>query len=128
MRRASTFALAVAAEPRDGAQYHRRNDERWSLMSVNVAAELVGFDPLGRAFQQNPYPFFEAMRAASPLWTDPATGLGFVTRHDLVARMLRDTETFSSAIGATPNEPPPAEVAEQVAAIKSQGWSVRRRC
>ena len=91
-------------------------------MSLNVPTGLVGFDPLGRAFQQNPYPVFEVMRAAAPVWIDPATGLGFVTRHDLVARMLRDTETFSSAIGATPNEPPPAEVAEQVAAIKAQGW------
>ncbi len=91
-------------------------------MNVNMPDELVGFDPLGEAFQQNPYPFFEVMRAAAPVWVDPATGLGFVTRHDLVARMLRDTETFSSAIGATPNEPPPAEVAEQVAAIKAQGW------
>jgi cytochrome P450 len=91
-------------------------------MTADALAELVGFDPLGEAFQQNPYPFFEAMRAASPVWIDPATGLGFVTRHDLVARMLRDTQTFSSAMGATPNEPPPAEVADEVAAIKAQGW------
>ncbi len=89
---------------------------------MNVPDALVGFDPLGEVFQQDPYPFLEAMRVAAPVWVDPATGLGFVTRHDLVARMLRDTETFSSAIGATPNEPPPADVAEQVAAIKAQGW------
>ncbi len=91
-------------------------------MTTIAPVDLVGFDPLGHAFQQNPYPFFELMRAAAPVWIDPITRLGFVTRHDLVARMLRDTETFSSAMGATPNEPPPNEVADDVAAIKARGW------
>lgn len=84
--------------------------------------DLAELDPYGRAFQQNPYPWFDAMRAASPVHIDQRTGLGFVTRHDLVTAMLKDTATYSSAFGSTANEPPPPDAAEAIAAIKAQGW------
>lgn len=87
-----------------------------------MASILDGFDPYDPAFQQDPFPFLAAMRETSPAWQRPGTNQFFVTRHDLVSAMLRDTETYSSAYGATPNDPPAPHLQEQIDAIKSQGW------
>lgn len=83
---------------------------------------LDRFDPFADEVQQHPYPYYEAMRATSPAWHLPGTDLYFVTRHDLVSAMVRDTATFSSAFGATPNEPPPPHLVESIETIKAQGW------
>jgi cytochrome P450 len=80
-------------------------------------------DPYGSEFQQNPFPFYTAMREASPAWHLPGTVLYFITRFDLVAQVLKDTVTFSSAFGATAAEPPKPHIVEQIDAIKRQGWT-----
>ncbi len=87
-----------------------------------TASLLDHFDPYSHAVQQNPFPYYAAMRESSPAWRLPGTDLHFITRYDLVARMVRDTETYSSAFGATPNDPPAPHLAESVDAIKAQGW------
>lgn len=92
-------------------------------MTKTVASiDLADFDPYGHAFQQDPYPWFEAMRERAAVHVHETTGLGFVTRYDLVTAMLKDTTTFSSAFGVTANDPPPPEVAAEIAEIKSAGW------
>lgn len=83
---------------------------------------LEDFDPFGRAFQQDPFPYYRAMRESSAAWHHPGTDLYFVTRHDLVSAVLKDTATFSSAYGATANEPPKPHLKEQLEAIRSRGW------
>lgn len=94
-----------------------------TIAATSMAApDLSAFDPYGRAFQQDPYPWFEAMRAAAPFYVHEPTGLGFVTRYDLVSAMLKDPATYSSAFGVTPNEPPSADVADAIAEIKRSGW------
>ena len=87
-----------------------------------TASLLDGFDPYDPAFQQDPFPYLAAIRAASPAWHRPGTDQYFVTRHDLVSSMVRDTATYSSAYGSTPNDPPAPHLAEQIDAIKAQGW------
>lgn len=90
---------------------------------MTVTGGLLGsFDPFAHEVQQDPFPFYDEMRRQGPAWNLPGTNLWFVTRHDLVGAMVRDTETYSSAYGATPNEPPPAHLAEQLEAIKAHGW------
>lgn len=91
-------------------------------MSAVTASLLDAFDPYDAAFQQDPFPYLAAMRERSPAWNRPGTNQYFVTRHDLVSSMVRDTETFSSAYGATPNDPPAPHLQEQIDAIKAQGW------
>ncbi len=86
------------------------------------ATLLDGFDPYDHAVQQHPFPYYAAMRACSPAWHMPGTDRYFVTRHDLVMSIARNTTTYSSAFGATPNDPPPAHLVERLEAIKSQGW------
>ena len=62
------------------------------------------------------------MRETSPAWNLPGTDLHFVTRYDLATTILRDTATFSSAYGATANEPPAPHLVERLEAIRRQGW------
>jgi cytochrome P450 len=87
-----------------------------------ATVSLEGLDPFSHEFQQDPFPYFAAMREASPAWHLPGTDLHFITRFDLVSAILKDTATFSSAYGATANEPPKAHLVEQLEAIKSKGW------
>jgi cytochrome P450 len=48
----------------------------------------------------DPYPFFAALRANSPVTKIGPLGLWAVARYDDVLRILRDPETFSSVVGA----------------------------
>ena len=79
-------------------------------------------DPFSYEFQQDPFPYYAAMREASPAWHLPGSDLHFITRYDLATKILRDTATFSSAYGATANQPPKPHLAEQLEAIRRQGW------
>ena len=63
------------------------------------------------------------MREASPAWHLPGSDLHFITRYDVATKILRDTATFSSAYGATANQPPKPHLAEQLEAIRAQGWN-----
>jgi cytochrome P450 len=92
------------------------------MTTTAAPIDLSEFDPYGPVFQQNPYPWFDAMRDGAPVWVNPSSGLGFVTRYDLIIAMLKDTTTFSSAFGVTANEPPPPAAAAEIAEIKSKGW------
>ncbi len=83
---------------------------------------LDDFDPYRPDFQQDPFPYLVAMREASPAWRRPGTDQYFVTRYDLVSVLVRDTEAYSSAFGATPNDPPSPHQAAQIDAIKAEGW------
>lgn len=49
--------------------------------------------------RRNPYPLYDQIRAASPLFRDPASGLTMVFDYDGVKRVLNDHEAFSSRIG-----------------------------
>ena len=49
--------------------------------------------------RRNPYPLYDQVRAASPLFQDPASGLLMVFDYDGVKRVLNDHEAFSSRIG-----------------------------
>lgn len=91
-------------------------------MSPTASSLLDDFDPFRIDVQQNPFPYYAAMRETSPAWQLPGTDLHFITRYDLVSSMVRDTETFSSAFGATPNEPPAPHLAAELDAIKARGW------
>jgi cytochrome P450 len=49
--------------------------------------------------RRNPYEVYDRMRAASPLFQDPESGLFMVFDYDNVKRVLNDHEAFSSRIG-----------------------------
>ena len=59
----------------------------------------VEFNPFDPATMQCPFPHYAQMRAGAPVAFVPQMGMWFVTRHDLVLQVLRDTATFSSRFG-----------------------------
>jgi cytochrome P450 len=50
----------------------------------------MAFDPLSPEFQRNPYPFYDELRASTPLLYWEAWDIWFVTRHAAVDALLRD--------------------------------------
>ncbi len=49
-----------------------------------------------RSVQDDPYPYFDALRAASPVWQEPHYGVFMVTGHDEALAVYNDSATFSS--------------------------------
>jgi cytochrome P450 len=64
----------------------------------------VAFNPFDRAFRADPYPFYDALRAADPVHLSPF-GFTVLTRYDDVARTLRGAE-FARDIEANVTEQP----------------------
>jgi cytochrome P450 len=71
-------------------------------------------------FLQCPYPELARARADSGVCPWPSRGWYVVTRAELVREVLLDTERFSSKVHK--HSQPPAEVADQVAAVRARGW------
>lgn len=58
--------------------------------------ELSSFDPLDPATLQCPYPHYARLRKHAPIHFVESLGVWFVSRHDLVTEVIRDSSTFSS--------------------------------
>jgi len=82
---------------------------------------LTHYDPMDRDVQQCPFAHYAAVRDHGPVLHHEPSGMYFVARHDVVNRVLRDVTTFSS-VGSNRKTVPSAEIADQLAAILSEGW------
>jgi cytochrome P450 len=71
-------------------------------------------------FLDRPVECLAALRANAPACPVDPEGWLLITRHDLVRRILQDTEGFPT-IGSK-HSTPPADVTERVAALRAQGW------
>ncbi|WP_153541065.1 cytochrome P450 [Actinomadura macrotermitis] len=80
----------------------------------------ASFDPLDPGFQQDPYPWYAALREKAPI-VRTAAGLWFVTSRALVAEALARPEVFSSRFG-TPRSPATGETLARIEEIQAQGW------
>jgi cytochrome P450 len=49
-----------------------------------------------RSLQDDPYSYFDALRARSPVWQEPRYGIYMVTGHDEALAVYNDSATFSS--------------------------------
>lgn len=85
------------------------------------AADLDDFNPFDPGVQQCPFAAYAAMREHRPVFHVTGTDLYLVTRHDLVAPILRDPATFSNRFGAT-SERPSGPLAQQLADIQATGY------
>jgi cytochrome P450 len=83
--------------------------------------DLDTYDPTDRAVQQCPFDHYAALRAHGPVFHDRRTGMYFVSRHDVVNAVLRDTDTFSSHGSNTKTQGSP-EAMRRVAEILAEGW------
>ena len=81
------------------------------------------FSPHTENFYQNPYPTYAMLRREAPVYEIPETpGLFFVTTWPLVKAALLDPELFSNVMPPKRRTEPPAEVADEVAALRAQGF------
>ncbi len=80
-------------------------------------------DPHSDAFYQNPYPSYAMLRAEAPVYEIPdQPGLYFVTTWGLVREALLDPGRFSNVLPPARRTEPPAEVVDEIEAIRAQGF------
>lgn len=58
------------------------------------------------ATRRNPYPLYEQMRKATPVFQDPTTGMWMLFDHESVKRALSDHDTFSNIIQSSEGRVP----------------------
>lgn len=66
-------------------------------MSAGVCPVTHEFDPLSAPYLADPYPLYDRLREAEPVFHVPSLDLYIVTRYAEVVQVLRDNETFSAA-------------------------------
>lgn len=88
-----------------------------------AAPTLPHVDPHSDSFHQNPYPQYAALRHEAPVYWVEDEGWCIVSTMELCREVLRNPELFSNTNPEARRSEPPAEVAEEVAAIRAQGFS-----
>ncbi len=84
---------------------------------------LLHVNPHSDDFYQNPFPTYAMLRAEAPVFEIPdQPGLFFVTTWALVREALMDPARFSNMLPPARRTDPPAEVVEEIEAIRAQGF------
>lgn len=84
-------------------------------------ADLDNYDPMDREVQQCPFDHYAALQAHGPVFLHEPSGMYFVSHHDVVIDVVRDTETFSSESSNKKTVGSP-EVTAKIDAILAEGW------
>lgn len=71
----------------------------------DAAAVAASYDPFHDPMLSDPYPFFALARRAAPAFYAPAVDHWVVSRRDDIARVLKDTDTYSASNTITPIHP-----------------------
>ncbi len=82
----------------------------------------LAVDPYSDEFQQRPFPWYQKLRAEAPIYQVPGHDWFMVTTMDLIRQALKDPKTFANGVTSGRRSEPPAEVADQVAAIRARGY------
>ena len=88
---------------------------------MTARVDYTRYDPFAPEMQQNPFPWYAALRENAPVWKHPGSGIVFVSRHSNVSQILADTTTYSSRFASQPTMGG-SEVNRQVAAIMDGGF------
>ena len=83
--------------------------------------DLATFNPFDPDTLQCPFPHYAQMRDEQPVMLLESMGMYLVTRHDLVLKIVRDVETYSSLFGGA-SMPLPAEAREKMAEVVAEGY------
>jgi cytochrome P450 len=84
---------------------------------------LMHVNPHSDDFYQNPFPTYAMLRSEAPVFEIPdQPGLYFVTTWALVREALMDPARFSNMLPPARRTEPPAEVIEEIEAIRAQGF------
>jgi cytochrome P450 len=82
---------------------------------------LDGYDPMDPATQQDPFPYYEALRNEAPVYQGPS-GIYFVSRHDAVLDVLRQPNLYSSQWGNSAGPPPVPGAEEEIKEIFANAY------
>ena len=88
---------------------------------MSTAIDLTRYDPMEREVQQDPFPYYAALRRDAPVFKHPITGIYFVSRLDTVNDVFADPGRFSSQFSNTGTMPGSSEMIEQLKEIASHG-------
>ena len=64
-----------------------------------ITESPIGYDPLSRNVQDDPYPYYHRLLDEAPVYHNPDLGIWALSRYFDVQTALRDWKTFSSAEG-----------------------------
>ena len=87
---------------------------------MSPSVELPELDPFVEDFQQFPFATLALLRERAPVHVMAEPGWYIVTTIELAREVLTDPVRFSNQVSRRTS--PPAEVADEVAAIRSQGF------
>src|SRR6201982_1374614 len=87
---------------------------------MSPSTELPELDPFVEDFQQLPFATLALLRERAPVQRMAAPSRNIVTTNELAGGVLTDPARFSNQVSRRTS--PPAEVADEVAAIRSQGF------
>lgn len=82
----------------------------------------IEFDPLTPTFQQDPFPVYRRLRADAPVCRVPGQDWYMVTTMELIREVLKDPATYANSQPVGRRYEPPAEVADEVAAIRARAF------
>jgi cytochrome P450 len=82
---------------------------------------LEGYSPMDPTTQQDPFPYYAALRQKSAVYPGPG-GMFFVSRHAAVLEVLQQPNTFSSAWANSASAPPAEGVEEEMKSIQADGY------
>ena len=69
---------------------------------MSESVDYERYNPFDPKMQQDPFPWYAALRAHAPVWKHPGTGIVFVSRHGPVSQILADTATYASRVASLP--------------------------
>ena len=88
---------------------------------MSTAIDLNDYDPMKREVQQDPFPYYAALRKEAPVFKHPATGIYFISRLDTVNQVFADPATFSSQFSNTGTMPGSPGVLKKLQEIAERG-------
>ena len=91
---------------------------------MNDGIDLQTYDPLDRAAQQDPFPYYAELRSQAPVYRHPASGLYFVSTMDAIIEVLGAPRLYSSR-SSKPSTPPEGAIVDQLKAIAAEGYRSR---
>jgi cytochrome P450 len=83
--------------------------------------DLSTFNPFDADTLQCPFPHYAQMRDEQPVMLLESMGMYLVTRHDLVLKVIRDVETYSSMFGGA-SMPLPSDDRAKMAEVMADGY------
>jgi cytochrome P450 len=88
----------------------------------DVQVDLRRYDPMEWSTQQDPFPWYAALHREAPIYKHQPTGMFFVSRLDIVLKVLADTGTFSSRFSNQATSSASPEVAAQLRELAKEGF------